>query len=46
MKTRHQKGETFALTLDEILDETNQLDIGSKVKHVSKFTSKNLKTKF
>ncbi|XP_045461003.1 general transcription factor IIE subunit 2 [Harmonia axyridis] len=33
MKTRHQDGETHALTLDEILDETNQLDIGSKVKH-------------
>ncbi|KAK9886687.1 hypothetical protein WA026_017607 [Henosepilachna vigintioctopunctata] len=32
MKTRHQDGETYALTLDEILDETNQLDVGSKVK--------------
>ncbi|CAG9859457.1 unnamed protein product [Phyllotreta striolata] len=32
MKTRHQEGETHPLTLEEILDETNQLDIGNKVK--------------
>ncbi|KAG5886053.1 hypothetical protein JTB14_009502 [Gonioctena quinquepunctata] len=32
MKTRHQEGETYPLTLEEILDETNQLDVGNKVK--------------
>ncbi|XP_014247526.1 transcription initiation factor IIE subunit beta [Cimex lectularius] len=32
MKTRHQEGDDHPLTLDEILDETNQLDVGSKVK--------------
>jgi len=31
MKTRHQEGDDHPLTLDEILDETNQLDVGSKV---------------
>lgn len=35
MKQRHQDGETYALTLEEILDETNQLDVGNKVKQVS-----------
>lgn len=34
MKTRHQEGETYPLTLEEILDETNQLDVGNKVKQV------------
>ncbi|KAJ8941723.1 hypothetical protein NQ318_023319 [Aromia moschata] len=32
MRTRHQEGETHPLTLEEILDETNQLDVGNKVK--------------
>ncbi|CAH2001434.1 unnamed protein product [Acanthoscelides obtectus] len=32
MKTRHQEGETYPLSLEEILDETNQLDVGNKVK--------------
>lgn len=32
MKTRHQEGDDHPLTMDEILDETNQLDVGSKVK--------------
>ncbi|KAK7867529.1 hypothetical protein R5R35_009426 [Gryllus longicercus] len=32
MKTRHQEGDDHPLTLEEILDETNQLDVGSKVK--------------
>ncbi|KAG8223685.1 hypothetical protein J437_LFUL004050 [Ladona fulva] len=32
MKSRHQEGDDHPLTLDEILDETNQLDVGSKVK--------------
>ncbi|KAJ8925837.1 hypothetical protein NQ315_009689 [Exocentrus adspersus] len=32
MRTRHQEGETYPLTLEEILDETNQLDVGNKVK--------------
>jgi len=35
MKQRHQLGDDHPLTLDEILDETNQLDVGSKVKQVS-----------
>lgn len=32
MKTRHQEGDSHPLKLEEILDETNQLDIGSSVK--------------
>uniref|UniRef100_W5N6J3 Transcription initiation factor IIE subunit beta n=2 Tax=Lepisosteus oculatus TaxID=7918 RepID=W5N6J3_LEPOC len=32
MKTRHQRGDTYHLTLDEILDETKLLDIGLKQK--------------
>lgn len=32
MRTRHQEGETHPLTLEEILDETNQLDVGNKIK--------------
>ncbi|XP_070535766.1 general transcription factor IIE subunit 2-like [Ptychodera flava] len=32
MKVRHQAGDTYPLTIDEILDETNQLDVGSKQK--------------
>lgn len=32
MKQRHQLGDDHPLTLDEILDETNQLDVASKVK--------------
>uniref|UniRef100_A0A8B9GYJ0 Transcription initiation factor IIE subunit beta n=1 Tax=Astyanax mexicanus TaxID=7994 RepID=A0A8B9GYJ0_ASTMX len=32
MKTRHQRGDTHPLTLDEILDETKLLDIGMKQK--------------
>ncbi|XP_028832685.1 transcription initiation factor IIE subunit beta [Denticeps clupeoides] len=32
MKTRHQRGDTHHLTLDEILDETKLLDIGMKQK--------------
>lgn len=34
MRKRHQEGETYPLTLEEILDETNQLDVGNKVKQV------------
>ncbi|XP_072261522.1 transcription initiation factor IIE subunit beta [Pyxicephalus adspersus] len=30
MKTRHQRGDTHPLTLEEILDETQHLDIGMK----------------
>ncbi len=33
LQTRHQQGDTFPLTVDEILDETNQLDIGAKNRH-------------
>lgn len=32
MKTRHQRGDTHHLTLEEILDETKLLDIGMKQK--------------
>uniref|UniRef100_UPI00398F2E60 transcription initiation factor IIE subunit beta isoform X3 n=1 Tax=Pristiophorus japonicus TaxID=55135 RepID=UPI00398F2E60 len=32
MKTRHQRGDTHPLTLDEILDETKLLDIGMRQK--------------
>lgn len=32
MKTRHQRGDTYHLSLDEILDETKLLDIGLKQK--------------
>ncbi|CAG9764388.1 unnamed protein product [Ceutorhynchus assimilis] len=32
IKQRHQDGESFPLSLEEILDETNQLDVGNKVK--------------
>lgn len=31
-QTRHQRGDTHHLTLDEILDETKLLDIGMKQK--------------
>lgn len=34
MRTRHQEGDMHPLTLEEILDETNQLDVGNKVKQV------------
>ncbi|EDX09203.1 general transcription factor IIE subunit 2 [Drosophila simulans] len=33
MRTRHQDGDDHPLTIDEILDETNQLDIGQSVKN-------------
>lgn len=33
MRTRHQEGEDHPLSLEEILDETNQLDIGNGVKN-------------
>ncbi|CAH2075978.1 unnamed protein product, partial [Iphiclides podalirius] len=32
MRARHQEGDDHPLTLDEVLDETNQLDVGTKVK--------------
>jgi len=32
MRHRHMEGEDQALTLDDILDETNQLDVSGKVK--------------
>jgi len=32
MKTRHMEGEDHPLTLEEILDETNQLDVSSKTR--------------
>lgn len=33
MKQRHQDGDIHPLTIDEILDETNQLDVGPRQKH-------------
>uniref|UniRef100_A0A0A1XM27 Transcription initiation factor IIE subunit beta n=1 Tax=Zeugodacus cucurbitae TaxID=28588 RepID=A0A0A1XM27_ZEUCU len=33
MRTRHQDGDDHPLNIDEILDETNQLDIGQSVKN-------------
>lgn len=30
MKTRHKTGDDYALTIEDILDETNQLDVGAK----------------
>lgn len=38
MKDRHLQGEDHPLTVEEILDETNQLDIGSSNKNVSGLT--------
>lgn len=38
MRARHQDGDDHPLTLDEVLDETNQLDVGNKVKQVSGLT--------
>lgn len=34
MKKRHLEGDDHMLTIDDILDETNQLDVGSSVKNV------------
>lgn len=34
MKNRHQDGDDHPLTIEDILDETNQLDIGTSVKTV------------
>lgn len=33
LKSKHQDGDTEALLLDELLDETNQLDVTNSVKH-------------
>ncbi|XP_033737336.1 general transcription factor IIE subunit 2-like [Pecten maximus] len=33
MRDRHQNGERHSLAIDEILDETNQLDVGTKMRH-------------
>ncbi|PVD18409.1 hypothetical protein C0Q70_20958 [Pomacea canaliculata] len=33
MKTRHQDGDTEPLLLEEILDETNQLDVTNSIRH-------------
>lgn len=35
MKERHLRGDDFALSIDEIMDETNQLDVGSSTKNVN-----------
>lgn len=35
LKNLHQDGADHALTLEEILDETNQLDVGVKITQVS-----------
>lgn len=34
MRNRHQDGDDHPLTIEDILDETNQLDIGTSVKTV------------
>lgn len=34
LKTLHQNGVDHALTLEEIMDETNQLDVGVKIHQV------------
>lgn len=34
MRARHQDGDDHPLSIDEMLDETNQLDVGNKVKQV------------
>lgn len=36
LKTLHQDGADHALTLEEILDETSQLDVGMKISQVKK----------
>lgn len=33
MRTRHQQNDIYPLDIEEILDETKQLDIGNKNKH-------------
>lgn len=42
MRLRHLDGDDHPLTIDDILDETNQLDIGSSVKNVCKCTDKQM----
>lgn len=37
MKDRHLQGEDHPLSVEEILDETNQLDIGSSNKNVRNY---------
>lgn len=37
MRTRHQDGDDHPLSIEEILDETNQLDIGQSVKNVTEY---------
>ena len=32
MRTRYQQGDRYGLTLEEILDETHQTDVGLKTK--------------
>ena len=39
MRTRHKDGDDHPLTLEEILDETSQLDIGTKVYFVLQLKS-------
>lgn len=33
LQTRHQQGDNYTLTVDEILDETNQADVPVRQKH-------------
>lgn len=44
MKARHQEGDDHPLSLEEILDETNQLDVGSKVSVLYSRCHNNIKT--
>lgn len=50
LKTLHQDGGDHALTLEEILDETNQLNVGTKITQVliifRNFTHEHFKTIF
>lgn len=46
MKARHQDGDDHPLTLEEILDETNQLDVGSKVNDDLYYMTQHSMTKY
>lgn len=41
IRARHQDGDDHPLTIDELLDETNQLDVGAKVKTVNRSNNYN-----
>lgn len=37
LRSKHQEGDDYPLTLEEILDETNQLHLGNSIKSVSSY---------